>query len=157
MKKTQTNRGLISFLILTFVGIIVALFAMGFFTEQRPFGFDNYRKILKLDCGLNLYTPTENTEIVFPYKISGYANGCDWEPVNGVVGTATILAGNGLVLAKVNLVTNTPLGDAPYYFETTVDVMASFLGEQGMVVIENMLPGLQRNVVRVPVLFNSRL
>jgi hypothetical protein len=34
-----------------------ALFALGFFSDQHPFGFSNYKKILKLDCGLTVYGP----------------------------------------------------------------------------------------------------
>jgi hypothetical protein len=130
---------------------------MGFFTEQRPFGLGNYKKILKLDCGLTVYAPKKDAAVSFPYKIYGYANGCDWEPVNGVIGTATILAGNGLVLTKVELSASNPADGKPYYFETTVDVPVSFFGEQGTVLIQNKLLGLQNKFLNIPVHFSSHL
>ncbi len=153
----QTNRGLIPFLILAFVGILVALFAMGFFTEQRPFGVGNYRKILKLDCGITINAPKEDATISFPYKITGYANGCDWEPVNGVVGTATILASNGLMLAQVPLPVSSVENGKPYYFEASVNVLLSFYSEEGTILIQNMLPGLQSKFIKIPVHFKSNL
>lgn len=157
MQSIQTNRGVIPFLILTFVGILVALFAMGFFTEQHPFGLNNYKKILKLDCGLTVYAPKSDGNVAFPYKIYGYANGCDWEPVNGMIGSATILASNGLVLAKISLPASNIADGKPYYFEGTIDVPVSFTNEDGMILIQNLLPGLQAKFINIPVHFISHL
>ncbi len=157
MKIPNHNRGIIPFLILVFIAILIAFFAMGFFTEQRPFGLKNYEQILNLDCGLTLYAPKADAEIAFPYKIYGYANGCDWEPVDGIIGTATILASNGLVLGKISLpASNIPEGK-PYYFEATIDIPVSFFNEDGMVLIQNLLPGLQNKFINIPVHFVSHL
>jgi hypothetical protein len=157
--KNNTNRGIIPFIILTFLGILVALFAMGYFTEQHPFGLGNYKKILKLDCGLTLYAPKKDASVSFPYKVYGYGNGCDWEPVNGVIGTATLLAGNGLIISKVDLpVSAANIADGkPYYFEATLNPPVSFFSEEGTIIIQNMLPGLQKKYISIPVHFKSGL
>jgi hypothetical protein len=157
MNKPQTNRGLIPFLILAFIGILVSLFALGFFSDQHPFGFSNYKKILKLDCGLTVYGPKKDSTVAFPFKVYGYANGCDLEPVSGSIGTATLLGSNGLLLTKVKLPVTAEADGKPYYFEATINTPASFVGETGTIIIQNQLPGLQSKYITIPVHFSSHL
>lgn len=133
------------------------LLAVGYFTEQRPFGFSNFKSILKLECGLNVYAPKDNAEVTFPYKLYGYAKGCDWEPIEGMLGTVTILNSMGVVGGTFDLPVSNESDGSPYYFETTLTVPASFWSEEGTIVIENLLPGLQHTYKTIPVHFNSNL
>lgn len=153
----QTNRGIIGFIILVFIAIMVGLLAVGFFTEQRPFGFGNFRTILKLECGLNIYDLGADDTITFPHKLYGYANGCDWEPVGDVLGNVTVLNSNGLIMGTFRLRAQNVQNGKPYYFETTLTTSAAYLGEQGTIVIENALPGLQHTYKTIPVHFKSNL
>ena len=154
MRSPQRNRGVIEWLILSIVAIFMCLLAVGYFTTQHPFGLPNYKDSLNLACGLTVYAPKKDGEVTFPYTIKGYANGCGWEPVNGYVGTAEILASNGLVLASVNLPVVNGTDGKPYYFEATIDVPVTFFGDDGMMVFRNLLPGFDAKDVEIPVRFN---
>ena len=156
--KRQTNRGVIPFIILTIIAIFVILFAVGYFTDSHPFGFANYKKALNLPCGLTVYAPKKNAQMGFPYKIYGYANGCDWDQVGGKIGTVRVLASNGLVVAQADLPVSSVSDGAPYYFEATVDVpILMFSDEPGTVVFNNLLPGLQQHTITIPIRFASHL
>ncbi len=154
MSRTQTNRGIIPFIILTIIGIFMVLLVMGFFTTDRPFGLPNFKKNLNLSCGLIVYGPKENENIRLPYTVSGYANGCGWDPdASGILGKVSILASNGLILKTYILSTNDLDGGKPYYFESSVDIPVTFYDEDGVFVFENQLPGFSHKRVNVPIHF----
>lgn len=149
------NRGIIPGIILSIIAIFLCLFALGYFTTQHPFGLPNYKQSLKLECGLTVYAPKQDGEVAFPYKIYGYAKGCGWDPVDGVVGKASILAQNGLTLGSATLPATDLAGGEPYYFEATINLPVSFVGESGTVVIENRGVGFGFKRVIIPVKFVS--
>ncbi len=159
MKNIQTNRGVIPFLILTIIGIFIALFAMGFFTTEHPFGIKkfNFKYSLHLKCGLTVYAPKTEAKLDFPYRVYGYANGCDWEPNDTVLGTVTLLGSNGVILSQNDLLVTDPADGQPYYFDATIDIPKNYYDETGTVVLENLLPGLQHQQITIPVRFNSHL
>ena len=130
---------------------------MGYFTEQHPFGLPNYKHALNLPCGLTVYAPEKNTDVAFPYVLKGYGNGCGWEVNNGSLGTASMLAGNGLVIAHTTLPVNNVSDGKPYYFEVTIDAPLTFFGEQGTVIFDNGLLGFAHKQIIVPIRFASHL
>lgn len=133
----QHNRGIIIGIVLSLIGIFLCLFVVGFFTTQHPFGLPNFSKVVKLDCGLTIYAPKENKSISFPYKVYGYANGCGWDPVDGHIGTLSVLTTRGILLQKIYIDPVT-IGDGkPYYFESYISVPISFFDETGLFVFEN--------------------
>jgi hypothetical protein len=152
----QRNRGIIPGIILSIIGIFICLFVLGYFTTQHPFGLPNYKQSLKLECGLTVYAPKENANVSFPYKIYGYGKGCGWDPdTNGIIGHASILAQNGLMLGSVNLPATDITGGEPYYFEAVVNLPVSFVGEAGNIIIENSGMGFAAKRVVIPVKFVS--
>jgi hypothetical protein len=156
-KSPQRNRGIIPFIIMTIVFVFVALFVMGYFTEQHPFGLPNYKHALNLPCGLTVYAPVKDKDVAFPYILKGYGNGCGWEPLNSSLGTASVLAGNGLMIAQTQLTVNDVADGKPYYFEVTVDAPLTFFGEKGTVIFDNGRPGFDHKQVIVPIRFASHL
>ncbi len=150
----QKSRGFIPFIILTIVAVFMILLVIGFFTENRPFGLPNFKKTLHLSCGLNLYNPEKNEDITLPYTISGYANGCGWDPdAVGSLGKVSILASNGLILKTYSLTTNDLESGKPYYFEIIADLPVTFYDEDGVFVFENNGLGFAHERVQVPIHF----
>lgn len=115
----RDSRGMVVGIIVIILGILVALFMIGFFTENRPFGLGNYRSILNLPCGLTVNTPKPDASVSFPLTVGGYANGCGWEDIDGSVGSIDVLDSNGVVYAH-GLLPIVGTVAKPYYFEISV-------------------------------------
>ena len=154
----QKNRGIIVTIILAFVAIILFMFAIGYFTNDHPFGLSNYKSAMKLPCGITVSSPKQNEQISFPFTVKGYAGGCGWDPVNyGDVGTVDVIGQNGLVLSRTKIKTKDQVGDIPYYFEAQIDVPAGFIQDSGMFIFRNAQTGINTKEYQVPVLFKTNI
>lgn len=147
----KQNRGVILALIVIVIGIVLSLVLLGFFTGQHPYGLKNSSDFVKVSCGLTVKTPVKYQTVKFPFLVTGYTNGCGWEPVNESVGTLTVLGENGTLLAKGAITTTDTL--QPNYFEVTVDIPTpNFI--KGTFIFENGKTGFESQRVLVPVVFD---
>jgi hypothetical protein len=135
------------------VGVILSLLAIGFFSDQHPYGLPNYRQSLKLPCGLTVYSPKEQTKVKFPLTIYGYANGCGWTLAGDSVGTVEVLGMNGIVLYRGSLPKQQADDDTPIYFERTISLVIPLGHTRGVVVLKNNGIGSASERVVIPVLF----
>ena len=108
--------------VLIIVGIVAVLFLVGFFRNAPAFWDTvNYKKILRLPCGLTVQHPkfAKGEKAQFPLEIDGYVNGCGWDPKSGSAGTAQIFDDKGLpVSMPTQLSIPSDNGTYPVYFDT---------------------------------------
>ncbi|MEI8130122.1 MAG: hypothetical protein WCG55_01290 [bacterium] len=110
--------------VLIIAGIVAVLFLIGFFRNAPAFWDTvNYKKILRLPCGLTVQHPTYSTneKAQFPVEIDGYINGCGWDPKNGSAGIVQVFDGMGLPMsAPTMLAIPSDNGTYPIYFDTVI-------------------------------------
>ena len=110
--------------VLIIAGLVAVLFLIGFFRNAPAFWDTvNYKKILRLPCGLTVQHPTygKNEKAQFPVEIDGYVNGCGWDPKNGIAGVVQLFDGKGLPMsAPTPLAVPSDNGTYPVYFDTTL-------------------------------------
>ena len=150
------NRGVVTFIILTIIAVFIALFALGYFTQQHPFGLPNYTQNVKVSCGITVTDPKTNQVANFPYTVKGYANGCGWDPASdGTIGTIKLLGNNGLVLVSGTLSATDPTGGDPYYFAVTLAPAFISTGDLGAIVIDNTQSGFDHHSIQIPIRFGT--
>lgn len=106
--------------LLIVIGIVLVLFMIGFFKAEPSFwGSVNYKKALRLPCGITVKEPLRDARVTFPASTRGYLNGCGWEVDNGVGGSVQIFDGYGMpVTARIPLVVSGK--SAPYSFSAVL-------------------------------------
>jgi hypothetical protein len=111
-------------IILIIVGIIGVLFLIGFFRSEPAFWDGlNYKKIMRLDCGITIKHPIfeKGDKAILPLAVDGYINGCGWERIGASAGTVQMFDGKGLPVT-LPIPMTTPLDSTvmPFYFSTTL-------------------------------------
>jgi hypothetical protein len=149
-----SQRGFVE-IILIVLGVLLGLFAVGFFREDQQASryVPNYQTTANVDCGLTIYSPEQNGIVGNPLEIEGYVNGCGWNEEQGTLGSVRVLSDTGvvLVMSKLSKVDND--GRLPYHFKTRLSLPMGRLTHKGTVLFSNDLPDPQLRTVTVPVSF----
>ena len=127
--------------VVTIIGIILILALIGFFKAgtQNTLSQITYKTILRLPCGLTVQAPNENGKVLFPLTVKGYVNGCGWQAQNGSAGTVQVFDETGALLtAQTNLVVPPDSSGMPYYFESTLQLLAAPHTDTGSVIIHGV-------------------
>lgn len=148
------QRGFVE-IILIVLGVLLGLFAVGFFRDDQQTSryVPNYQTTANIDCGLTVYEPEKNSIVGNPVEIEGFANGCGWDENQGVLGSVRVLSDTGvvLVMSKLHKVDND--GRLPYHFKTRLSLPMGRLANKGTILFSNDLAGPQLRTVTVPVSF----
>lgn len=137
------------------LGIILILFVIGFFNSSRSFWDTfNFKKILRLPCGLTINAPKYDFEdtsekVKYPLLVSGYINGCGWERNGDSAGTAQIFDSRGQAVTKQSsLFIPGDSTQSPFYFETTLYPMTPPTMDTGTLLITSTKGVLHQTPVR---------
>ncbi len=134
------NRGIILTLILIVIGFVLVLTLIGFFrtgTLDSKLNF-TVKSILKEPCGLSIKTPHLHESVTFPLEITGYINGCGWEPRDDRAGTVVLYSDHGMPLTPpVTLLMPPQAEREPYYFESIINIVPPSGTKEGILIFEN--------------------
>ncbi len=120
------------------LGVILILFAVGFFRTSRTFWDTfNLKALMRLPCGVTVEHPSYGAKAQFPLRVDGYANKCGWTHTNGDAGMAQVFDSNGMpVTAPFRLRVPASSADtAPYYFRADLKLLVPPATESGQVVL----------------------
>lgn len=154
MHMKHNQRGVVE-IVLIVLGVLLGLFAIGFFREDQPTSryVPNYQTTANIDCGLTVYEPKNNAIVSNPLIIDGYVNGCGWDAYEGALGSVRVLSDTGVVLSMTKLQRIDTDGRLPYHFNTRLSLPAGRLTRKGTLLFSNDLSGPQARTMVVPISF----
>lgn len=142
-------------LLVVVIGIVLILFVIGFFNSSRSFWDTfNFKKILRLECGLTINTPKYDIEdkdekIKYPLLVSGYINGCGWERNGDSAGTVQIFDSRGLQITKQStLFIPSDSKQSPFFFQATLYPIAAPTQDTGTLLLTSTKGVLHQIPVR---------
>jgi hypothetical protein len=108
----------------------------------------------ELYCGISVTRPQINALVSLPVQISGYVNGCGWEPYLGYVARLKILDSENKQVGRNYLVSRSGSALSPVssQFSLTIDSLPTESGRASFV-FESF--GLERKTFVLPVTFTQ--
>ena len=128
--------------LLVIILCIIALFLLvaAFHTDHNFYDTFNLKGILRLQCGITVDTPKGdlNKKVEFPLAVTGYINGCGWQPNGLSAGTAQIFDGKGLPLTLPTTMAIPADGTkAPQYFEADLTLISAPATDTGNIILRS--------------------
>lgn len=106
-------------------------------------------------CGIKVFSPLPNQKVSFPLEVSGYVNGCNWIPTNGVAGTLEIRDNVKSLTQNVLLLIENDDLTLPAYFKIKIGELEKPSGQNGVLIFRNNVinEANQGEIFQVPVNF----
>lgn len=109
--KNMKQRGFANILLII-IGVFIIIILFGYFRDKKipafkEVGSSNILATPYLGCGIQVYSPNQNSTIGNIFEFSGLVDGCGWNIQNGIIGTLEVLDSNNKSLTdKISVPAN---------------------------------------------------